>query len=243
MKNMINSALALATIAALTACGGGGGGNYATNGTTYFSHEQLAQEFVRRLNIDVPGYNVVLTKTNTLQYDYIVVYDKSYKTYDAYYLGMYNPGENMAKYLNAYEYKFYYDLIAMNDGTYKDYVTGKLFEIASENSLDVEKTAAIIELAGISRAANTLREEYGMSEEASQDIARVATYEAKIIAAGGSVDTKAMDRVAAKYGNGVSYSKFLKGDASTQAKFLSGLADNTSKPEAAMQKLFTPAKK
>lgn len=195
MKKIIQTALAIATIATMTACGGGGGGNSSTGGT-YFTHEQLASEFVRRLNIDVSGYDVSLVKTNTLQYDYIVVYDKSYKTYDAYYIGNYNPGENMASYLNNYEYKFYYDLIPQNNNTYKDFLTGKLFEIEDSSSLNVEKVAAFKQLAAINNTARALREEYGMSEESSLDSARFAVQLASSKKAG--IDTKAMDRFAQK---------------------------------------------
>lgn len=238
MKTLLKTALAIATIATMTACGGGGGGNYSTGGS-YFTHSELATEFVRRLNIDVKGYDVSLVKTDTLQYDYIVVYDKSYKTYDAYYLGSYNPGENLASYLNQYEYKFYYDLISMGNGTYKDYVSGKLFEIEDASSMDTEKVAAIQELVAVDKAAKTLREQYGMSEEASLDTARFAVQMSK--AQGGAVDVKAMDRFAAKLtgssitqfqndmkaGNDVSFTKRVE-----LAKSKTGLSDE------GIQKLF-----
>lgn len=195
MKKMIQSLMAIATIAALTACGGGGGGNSSTGGV-YFTHEELAQEFVRRLNIDVSGYDVNLVKTDTLQYDYIVVYDKSYGTYDAYYIGTYNPGENMASFLNYNEYRFYYDLIPQNNNTYKDFLTGKLFELEDSSSLNTEKVAAFKELAAVNNAAKSLREQYGMSEESALDTARFAVQVSKAQKAG--VDKKSMDRFAQK---------------------------------------------
>ncbi len=195
MKNVLKIALSVATIAALTACGGGGGGNTSTGGT-YFTHSQLASEFVRRLNIDVAGYDVSLVKTNTEQYDYIVVYDSTYRTYDAYYIGNYNPGENMATYLNMYEYKFYYDLIPQGNNYYKDFLTGKIFEVEDSSSMNVEKVAALQEMAAVAKVAGELREEYGMSQEASLETARFAVNVSKAGAAG--VDTKSMDRFAQK---------------------------------------------
>jgi hypothetical protein len=175
MKNMIKAVVAVAAVAALTACGGGGGGGNPSTGGTYFTHEQLASEFVRRVNVDVAGYDLTLVKTNTLQYDYIVVYDKDYKTYDAYYIGNYNPGENLKNYLNNYEYKFYYDLIPESGNTYRDYVTGKVFEVDSEASMDLDQVAGIEQMISIKKNAKKYRKEYGMSEGAAKSLARYST--------------------------------------------------------------------
>ncbi len=239
MKSLLKTALSVATIAALTACGGGGG-NTSTGGT-YFTHSELAQEFVRRLNIDVPGYDVSLVKTNTLQFDYIVVYDKSYKTYDAYYLGMYNPGENMAKYLNNYEYSFYYDLISMGDGTYKDFLTGKLFDILESGSMNVEKAAQIVTLSMIDRTADKLRG-MGLYEEAAQDFARGLVYAAQSEKAGKPMDKGAMDRLTAKYSGGITYSQVINaakvGNSKVQADFAAQLKANTGMSDEGMAALL-----
>ncbi len=212
MKNTLNTILAIATISALTACGGGGGGstgggtynppsngggttNPPTNGS-YYSHNEIAAEFAKRLNTEVSGYDVSLVKTNTLQANYIVVYDKSYQTYDAYYVGNYIPGQDMALYLNKYETNFYYDLVALGNNNYKDFVTGRLFEIDDSASLNMEKVAAFKEMAAINKTALQLREQYGMSEESSLETARFAVRVNN--SASGTVDTKAMDRFAQK---------------------------------------------
>ena len=99
--------LALASSLMLTSCGGGGG-TTSTGGVNY-THSQLADEFVFRLFTDL-GIDVTLVKTNTLQYDYIVVYDHDLLTYDAYYIGNYNVGENLSNYLYNDDSSFYYDL-------------------------------------------------------------------------------------------------------------------------------------
>lgn len=174
MKTMIKSALAVMTVAALSACGGGSGGGSVSTGGTYFTHEQLAQEFVRRVNVDVKGYNLTLAKTNTLQYNYIVVYDQDYKSYDAYWLGNYNPGENLASYLNTYQNKFYYDLIPESGNVYQDYVTGIRFEKTTPSAKNLSQMKALAQHLAINKAATSLRAQYGMSEEKAMDTARFA---------------------------------------------------------------------
>ncbi len=170
--NLMRTALAAVMTLSLAACGGGGG-NSSTGGV-YFTHEQLAKEFVRRVNVDVYGYDMTLVKTNTLQYDYIVVYDYATQSYDAYWLGNYNPGENMKNYLSYYDYKFYYDLDPQGNGNYRDYHTGLLFEATKATGKNLDKMKALGEQLAINKAAESLRAEYGMSEEKAQDTARFA---------------------------------------------------------------------
>jgi len=207
MKTMMKTALAVMTIAALSACGGGGGGGSVSTGGTYMTHEQLAQEFVRRVNVDVKGYNLTLAKTNTLQYSYIVVYDQDYKSYDAYWLGSYNVGENIANYLNKNQNMFYYDLIPEGVNNYRDYVTGKVFELDSDSSMDLDQIAAVKQMAAIKHAARDLREKYGMSEESSLDTARFA-YQIQNAPAG-SFDAQSFD-LFAKGLTGSSITEFQK---------------------------------
>ena len=122
--------------------GGSGGGSTGTGGT-YFTHEELAREFVRRMQTDV-GANVTLMKANTEQYDYIVVYDYDTGTYDAYNLRDYNVGENMFNYLNQYSYTFYYDLYSIGGNRYRDPVTNITFEVAtSVSSTDLLKMSVL----------------------------------------------------------------------------------------------------
>lgn len=253
MTLFTKTAVAVATIAALTACGGGGGGGGSTGGGTYhpptnptnppsgpyYSHAELASEFSKRLNSELTGYEVSLVKTNTYQANYIVVYDKSYKTYDAYYVGAYTPGENLAMYLNKYEYKFYYDLVAKGNNTYQDFVSGKLFEIQDSSSLDVEQVAALQEMAAVNKTAKALREEYGMSEEASLDTARFAVVMNN--AQGGAVDVKAMDRFSAKL-TGSSVTQFQNdiktGNTVSLTKRIELAKEKTGMSDEGIQKLF-----
>lgn len=240
LNMLLKGALSIAAAAAFSACGGGGG-NSSTGGV-YFTHEQLAQEFVRRLNIDVPGYNVSLVKTNTLQYDYIVVYDQDFRTYDAYYIGFYNPGENLSNYLNYNESNFYYDLMNMNDGTYKDFLTGRLFDNDDFQSMNVEKAAKLVDLTLINRTETKLRE-MGLYEEAAQDFARGLVYAAHAQKAGQPLDKGAMDRLTAKYAGGITYSQLLKataaGNTDVQARFAADLKSNTGMTDEGLKSLFS----
>ncbi len=128
IKQVLKSALLVTVAAGLTACGGGGGSGNTSTGGTFFTHEQLAREFVNRVNVDVAGYDLSLQKINTLQADYIVVYDYDYGTYDAYWLGNYNPGESIANYIISYDPYFYYDLINEGGNVYRDFYTGIRFQ-------------------------------------------------------------------------------------------------------------------
>jgi hypothetical protein len=60
----------LATMLFVGCKSGGGGGNTSTGGV-YFTHEELAKEFVRRMSMDL-NWSVQLVKTNTAQYNYLV---------------------------------------------------------------------------------------------------------------------------------------------------------------------------
>lgn len=185
MTKFVKTTLTVLTAAValtVTACGGGGGGSTSTGGT-YYSHAQLAQEFVRRVNVDVSGYNLELVKTDTLQSDYIVVYDRDYNSYDAYWLGNYNVGENLSSYLHNYDNEFYYDLNNQGNNSYRDPYTGTLFEKVQASSKNLGKMKALKEELAIAKAADNLRAEYGLSEEKSLDTARFA-YKVKTAAPG-----------------------------------------------------------
>ena len=172
MKSFVRTVLASAAVATLVACGGGGGS--VSTGGTYYTHDQLAQEFVRRVNSDVSGFNLTLVKSTTLQYDYIVVYDQDYGTYDAYYIGNYNVGENLANYLNNYESYFYYDLVPQGDGTYWDPITGTLFQKNTASSKNLAKMKSVKEELSIKKSADSLVATYGLSAEKAEDAARFA---------------------------------------------------------------------
>lgn len=169
--------IGLATLMVLASCGGGGGGSN-TSGTVYYTHEELAEIFVDRLYQDL-GYDIELVKANTLQYDYIVVYDYDLEQYDAYYIGNYTVGQNLNNFLDAYEDEFYYDLIDNFDGTYDGYDDFYGWITFEKNnapgSKNLAKLASFKQQIDIEKAANKLHNEYGLSLATSSDIAR-ATY-------------------------------------------------------------------
>lgn len=177
MKKFFN-VIALTTLMILASCGGGGGGSN-TSGTVYYTHSELAEIFVERLYTDL-GYDIELVKTNTLQYDYIVVYDYDLGQYDAYYIGNYNVGENLGNYLDRYEDDFYYDLIDNFDGTYDGYDPFLDIWVTFEKNQkpgnkNLAKLAKFEEMIVTEKAANKIHNEYGLSLATSSEIAR-ATY-------------------------------------------------------------------
>lgn len=160
----------------LTACGGGGNGSGSVStGGTYFTHDQLAAEFVRRVNTDVAGYSLTLVKSDTLQYNWVVVHDNVYGTDDAYYIGAYSVGMDLSNYLAANSYQFYYNLIwDPSTNIYTDPVTFTQFSIAQESTANLETVQAASQDAVLAHVAKSLRDTYGMSAEKSVDVANVA---------------------------------------------------------------------
>ena len=157
----------------MVACSGGSGST--STGGVFFTHSQLANEFVRRLNID-EGFDVELVKTNTRQFDYIVVYDRDFDTYDAYYLGNYNVGENLSRYLDNYDNRFFFDLdpVTVNgvSGFFEDPFSGLIFEKTAGSTKDLLKAKAFAEGVKIKRSAEQLVLEFGLSESASLKMAK-----------------------------------------------------------------------
>ena len=142
---------------ALAACGGGN----STQGGGYLTHGQAAAEFVKRLNFDL-GYNVSLQKTYTLQDGYIVVYDGDYITDDAYYIGDWIVGEDLANYV-AQTSKFY-DLDYLGANVYEDFVTGIQFNKNGSRMSQEQVTYVKSKIArdGAYNMANGLVENYGV---------------------------------------------------------------------------------
>ena len=169
MKKLLSIAVSLAMLAGLVACGGGGGGSTSTGGT-YYTHAQLAAEFVRRVNSDVAGYDLELVKTNTLQYNYIVVYDYVTDSYDAYDIGSYNVGENLYNYLSKYDYYFYFGLTYIGNNIYEDPYTGTRFN-REELSKNSELILAMSENNKKMRIVQTVQAEYGLSQSKAESVA------------------------------------------------------------------------
>ena len=67
---------------------------------------KLANEFINQLYADL-NIDVDLIKSNTLQNNFVVVYDPFYDSYDAYDLTHYNPGENLGDFLINSNHSFF----------------------------------------------------------------------------------------------------------------------------------------
>lgn len=171
LKAVTSAVLALGVAAVLTACGGGGGST--STGGTYYSHAQLADEFVKRAYGDA-SIDAKLIKTNTEQYNYIVVYDYDLDTYDAYWLGGYNVGENIYDYITRNNSKMYYDLDYLGANRYQDYWTGVTFEETKASSKDLEKVAALKQEVRIQKSAEKLKADFGLSASRARQVARLA---------------------------------------------------------------------
>lgn len=152
-------------------CGGGGGGD--STGGYYFTHEELAEDFVYRLNTDL-GYDVELVKTNTEQFDYIVIYDWDFGTYDAYYLGNYNPGENMSNYVSDYDYTFYYDLDYIGSDLYEDPFSGTIFQKGGETPKDMMAVASTKQSDYLKDVASHLVQSFNMPQDTAFRFAKAA---------------------------------------------------------------------
>lgn len=163
-------------LASLTACGGGGSGSYSTGGV-YFTHEQLANEFVRRVNTDVAGYNLTLMKANTEQYGYIVVQgvyanDPYNSYYDAYYIQDWGVGQDLNQYLWDYQNYFYYSLNYIGNGYYEA-TDGTLFDEVGD-SKNFETLQASAQKIVNNHVSAVLMTEYGMNEETATLAAKLS---------------------------------------------------------------------
>ena len=133
VKDFVVTSLMTSLSFLLLSCGGAdqsGPGNNSVGGS-YFNREQLAYAFVDAVNRYMLGYDLELMKIQTLQDDYyndfIVVYDWTTDSYDAYDLTDFRPGEDIARYIRDYSRFFYYDLIYLGNNIYEDYYTGTRF--------------------------------------------------------------------------------------------------------------------
>ncbi len=202
MKNLLLSGLIALT---LVACNGGGNGG----GAPGYTHNELAENFVRNLNLD-PEFNVSLVKKSTLQSDYIVIYDPYTDSYDAINIDLYSPNSSAVDYYfnNAnvgyfdldvipghYELEYRYDIIGYDSygyaiygydyyevwvpTRYRDRYTGVTFEKTAATPKDLAKVAALTEVHKIEKKAKFLSSEFGLSLERSKEVARLASHWSK----------------------------------------------------------------
>jgi hypothetical protein len=171
LNSLKTSVFALTAAVLVAACGGGSGGT--STGGVYYNHDQLAAEFVDRAWGDA-GLDLSLAKSTTLQYDYIVVYDYDYDTYDAYYIGGWTVGMNVGNYINANSSRHYYDLDYLGGNQYEDWYTGLVFEEGTPSSKDLVKVAAFKQEVRVRTSAKKIQTEFGLSEARSREVAKLA---------------------------------------------------------------------
>ena len=174
MKNLLGVVLLFGVLVVVASCGGGGSSGSTSTGGTYFTYPELADEFVYRMNVDA-GYDITLIKTYTDQSNYIVVYDHDLDTYDSYYIGAYNVGEDLDRYLVNYDDDFYYNLDIIGENHYEDYFSGITFDETSVSPKDLEKMGAVMEQVRLEKVSTYISAEYGLSESRSLQIAKLAT--------------------------------------------------------------------
>ncbi|MGB0452068.1 MAG: hypothetical protein ACPGJV_00015 [Bacteriovoracaceae bacterium] len=199
MKSLKSMFLVL-VMAVLASCGGGGGGSNVS-GTVYYNHAELADIFVERLWEDL-GIDAELVKTDTLQYDYIVVYDYDLDSYDAYYIGEYNPGESLSNYLDFYDDDFVFDLFDNNDGTYSGYDIDNFYvtfdqDSYSQDPADQRVAKAYKEQAERFKVASRLEKKYGFNPTVSMRIVKATeSFRVSKIQSGGNIANPAMTTAA-----------------------------------------------
>ncbi len=150
---------------ALTACGGSGGS--VSTGGVAFTHDQLAQEFVKRAYTDA-GVSMSLVKSTTNSAGYIVVND-SYGT-EAVYIDNWSVGTNIGKYMDA---QTWYGVVSIGGGFYKD-AAGYVYEETPASSKDLAKLAAVKQSMDINSSAKNIQAQFGLSADRSQVLARLA---------------------------------------------------------------------
>lgn len=192
MKNLL--LMGLMTLS-FVACNSGGNGG----GSPGYSHNELAEKFVKELNLD-PDFQVSLVKKSTLQEDYIVIYDPLTDTYDSVNIDLYDPNyDNAAEYYydnadvgffdldfipGGYQTELDYDPILDEyvlvetyvPDRYQDYATGIMFEKVSATPKDLAKVAALKEVAVLEKKAQFLSSNFGLSLERGKEVARLTAH-------------------------------------------------------------------
>lgn len=190
----------LIAITAMVGCGGGGNGGGATdpNSGVHYDHNEVAQMFVDALNA-TGSYTVALAKDSTEQYNYIVIYDADYRSYDAVYIGDYKPGMDVLDYMSRtaifYDLEFYpgyyeyvpYDRYSSTCNCYYtdwqtvwredkfyDRFNGVTFEKSTESSKDLSKFAALAEEEVINGRAESVSEKFGLEVGRAKEVVRLA---------------------------------------------------------------------
>ncbi len=168
-SNFVSKSIVALSLLSLVACGGGGGST--STGGVYFSHSDLASEFVYRAYTDA-GVNLALVKTDTLQNGYIVVDNNG--TYEAYYIDGWSVGTDISNYVNSGAANIFSGLDYIGGNQYQDPYSGIVFEETSANSKDLEKLSALKEEFNVKASAEHIQSVFGLSVERSREVARLA---------------------------------------------------------------------
>jgi hypothetical protein len=164
------TAATLAGVVAMTACGGGGSGaGSVSTGGVYFTHEQLAAEFVSRAYTDA-GITLTLQKTDTQQTGYIVVND--YYGTQAVYIDGWAVGQNISTYINS---QTWYNVSYIGSNLYQD-AYGYVYSVDTEGTKDLAKMEAIKQGVVLKKSADHIQSQFGLSADRSLAIARLAVY-------------------------------------------------------------------
>ncbi len=158
-------------------------GDYGGNGdgSAEYTHNQLAERFIYQLNLD-PEYEVDLIKSSTATRNFIVVYDTYYGTYDAIDISGYSVVDDAIDYYNN-PISAYYDLDIIPgydtasgyvSTQYRDRNTNLYFEKAAATPKDLAKMAALTEGIKLSKTAEFLSAEFGLSLDRSLEIAKLS---------------------------------------------------------------------
>ncbi|WP_413575329.1 hypothetical protein ACLVWU_13530 [Bdellovibrio sp. HCB290] len=166
-KNTVKLGLVAATITMAACGGGGGGGGSVSTGSVYYTHEELANEFVKRAYTDA-GVNLTLVKATTNSAGYIVV-DYHGNT-QAVYIDDWSVGENIHDYIYSQKW---YDVSYIGNGYYQD-ASGYVYEESTTSNKDLAKITAMKQALDINESAKGIQAQFGLSSERSQTLARLA---------------------------------------------------------------------
>jgi hypothetical protein len=168
MKKLVQVGMAAVMTFAMTACGGGGGGGGSVStGGVYFTHSELAREFVKRAYSD-GGVSLTLVKGDTEHSGYVVV--NSYYGLQAVYIDGWTVGNDIRAYMNS---QSWYDVYDIGGGRYQDN-NGFTYEESSVSNKDLSKMAAMKQAFDIDASAKGIQAQFGLSADRSQVLARLA---------------------------------------------------------------------
>ncbi|QDK46342.1 hypothetical protein DOM22_14790 [Bdellovibrio sp. ZAP7] len=168
LKTAMSLGLVTATTVAISACGGGGGGGGSVStGNVYYTHDELAREFVKRAYTDA-GVNLTLVKSTTNSAGYIVV-DYHGNT-QAVFIDDWAVGQDISSYIYSQKW---YDVNYIGNGYYQD-AAGYVYEETATSSKDLAKVTAMKQAMDINESAKGIQAQFGLSAERSTTLARLA---------------------------------------------------------------------